>query len=264
MFAFMAIDPTIEHVADENRIFRINLIKADDEARRKYKTEYKPALKKLLGYDQTRAIRALVWRELKGILARAHDYADVIQETSGNDSRYSLAEGILQSVYWTIWRNQPERSVLDMSRSMVDLYSSCPAESPRDEAAELLDRILDRRVQIERPERESVSLREICYALKNGAFEHQEETASPVPKGLSERDDITHLRGVINRHGVSLVGENGDVAIDTSSDEIIKWLNVARGYHRLLYRHDDAEPNSITVNMAGKTRRCVLIKGVVG
>jgi hypothetical protein len=263
MFAFMAIDPTIEHVADENRIFRVNLVEADSEARQKYKEIYKPTLRRLLTTEKTRAIRALVWRDLETILARAHLYADVIQEAYGYDSRFSLAEGILQSCYWHVWRNGSDFTIRDISTAMTELYTLSPPEAPRDEAAEMLDRILDRKVQIEVPMRETISIREICYALKYGLFEHHEEPDEGYPKTLSNRDDITHLRGVICRHGVSLVDDGDGVAVNVYSDEIMKTLDTRRGYHRLLMRHSGAEKKTRTVRMSGSTRRCVIVRGVI-
>ena len=263
MFCFLAIDPTIEYAADENRIFRIDLIKATESASKNYRETFKPTLKRTLTPNTTRAIRSLVWREFKKILNRAHTYADIIQEVSGKDSRYSLAEGILQSVYWHIWRNSPDLEPIQIARNVADLYSGCPPDDPRDEAAEVLDRILDRKVQIEKPQREHVTIREICYALKHGAFEHQEMTNAVYSNTLSDRDDVTHLRGIIIRHGVSMLDKEDLVAIDVCSEDIMKALDLQRGYSRQLLRHENALAETKIVHMAGKSRRCVLVKNIM-
>jgi putative DNA primase/helicase len=71
MFLFVAIDPTVEAVADDNRIFRVNIVKASVDQSQRYLKEYKPKLRKLMTRDNCRAIRALVWRELPNILSDA-------------------------------------------------------------------------------------------------------------------------------------------------------------------------------------------------
>lgn len=255
MFMFMAIDPTVENVADENRIFRVNLVKADLKARQNYKQIYKPRLQQLLTHKKCRQIRSLVWRELPTILKRAGAFADVIEEISGKDSRFSLAEGLLQATYWHIWRNKRKMAVKDVSGSIEELYSSCPPDGNRDESEEMLDRILDQKILIEQPDREQITIREAIHAIRFKKFD-----VSNPEKIYDDLDMnvITHLRAMCGRNGVGM--REDDLAIDMSSFAIMNMIEMPRGYHRVLQRNKDLLEKSAPVRLAGKTRRCVILK----
>jgi len=258
-FLFVAIDPTIESIADDNRIFRINLKMPDAEQSMNFIREYKPQLKKILTYENCRGVRALVWKSLPKIIEDAHRYADVIQEVTTKDSRYSLAEALLLSTYQNIWKGE-DLDVKGVADLIHELYNECPPEEKRDEAEEMLDKILDSKVLIEKPMREMVSLREIIYAIEEGYFEHSEPAEDE--EGYAAQlgsETKSHLRGILNRSGLKMEGK-GLLAIDTRSDAIIKSINTSIGYHRILLRHGALKRKSKVCYMAGKIRRCVVIR----
>jgi hypothetical protein len=257
MFMFVAIDPTIEHVADDNRMFRVNIVKGEPEQSKRFITEWKPRLKQLLNWKTCNGIRSLVWSRLPKILSLATQYADIIQEISGRDSRYSLAEAILYACYACIWRGKSDFNAADASREILRLYNDCPPEEQRCESDELLDLILDHTVQIEKPERLSLTIREVISAVKTGGFSHDlGDDNKPFPNRLTGSEKI-YLRNVIGRHGVGITDDN--IAIANNSAALMDITGKGRGYGRLLLRHENVTGINKQVKLAGKNRRCLII-----
>jgi hypothetical protein len=262
MFLFAAISPDITAAADDNRIFRINLRRPDSTKWPKLRDE----LRRLITADTCAGMRARTWNRLGKVIETAHRLAGLIQDVSGRDARYSLAEGILQSAYWIVLRgrdgvDEPEITDDDFRAQIASLYSSAPQEQPRDENEEMLDRILDSSVMLDEP-RKNVTLREVLLAVRDGR--------STILGGVGElyedapelsATQLSALRGVAGRHGVAVVKD--DLAIAQNHDTLMALLDRGRGYHRQLFRHDSLVSKSATAWMGGKTRRCVFLRASV-
>jgi len=253
MFLFAAITPEVETVADDNRIFRINMIRPENEW-----TPIRKKLVELITVANCRGIRSLTWKRLPAIIERAEFFAPIIQEITRKDTRFCLAEGILQAAYWEIWKDRPEMSEEEARVTLSVLYEMQPIEEQRDETEELVDRILDERIQIEKPERESISYREILEILINKSIVFEDGSGERIPTD----GDLRYLRLVAGRSGLGLL-KTGEIAIAHNHHEIMRILDKGRGYHRQLFRHENLVEKSKNVRLAGKARRCVIIEGII-
>jgi len=254
MFLFIAISPEVEAVADDNRIFRINMIDPVNEF-----SPIRDKIVTLLTDKNCRAIRAKTWRHLKTIIRLAERLAPMIQDHTGKDLRFGFSEGILLAAYWIVWKDLLELSRDEMKGLIEVFYAFQPVEPKRDETAEVLDRLLDERVQVEKPERQFITIREILIALR----EHELEPAPDQPYGRSlVADDLAHLRDIAARYGVAILQDNS-IAIANNHHEIQRILGKGKGYQRQLYRHKGLIEKSRLVRIAGKLRRCVIIGNVL-
>jgi len=256
MFLFSAISPEIEQIADDNRIFRINMTLPT--------TEWKPirnGLKEKLTDSNCCSIRALTWKRIAEIIALADHMVPMIQDLTGKDNRFSLGEGMLFAAYALIWQ-QYELDDSGLKEMLEMIYRIQPAERHRDEAAELIDRLLDERVMLDRPTKETVSLREILIAIHRGNFETELESEE-YPADLSNKQKA-YLRDVAGRHGIGLInGDNPVVAIANNHHEITRIIGKGRGYQRMLWRHKNVIERDRVVRLAGKPRRCTIIGGLI-
>jgi hypothetical protein len=264
MFLFAAIDPTIEATADENRIFRINLRPPDSTKWPRIRAE----LVRLITRENCRQLRARTWALLPLIIRTADRFCGLIQDASGRDARYSLAEGLLQAAYWIVLCGRdgvanPELADDEFIASIGSLYAVAPPEARRDEVDELLDRILDERVQVEEPSRGTMSLREILGVVRSGQIES-------APTLYDQNDDtgttdaapktISHLRAVAARYGLAVSRDESLIFVAHNHHEIMRIAGLGRGYHRALARHRNIAEPSVSRWLGGKSRRCVAIR----
>jgi len=142
---------------------------------------------------------------------------------------------------------------LEQIRSIVDLiYSMQPIETQRDQTDEMLDRLLSERVQVQQPKIEQVSLREVLQASFRGRYGDGDLT--PL--------DQDHLKAVGSRHGLAVTPE-GHLAVATNHHEIMRITGRGRGYQRQLHRHAGLVEKNRPTRMAGKLRRCLVLKDVL-
>jgi hypothetical protein len=248
MFLFSAISPEVEHIADDNRIFRVNMKKPEGKW-----GPLRDRLHKQITLKMCRQIRALVWIKLRDIIALAHHMTNIVQEITKKGTRFSLAESILFSTYLVIWRGQENLTDTDMARLIVEYYTLRPPPDRYDETKEIVDRLLDEKVLVEKPDRETMTLREILTV----AFTGEHPTRLVLNVG-----DRQHLRNVAGRHGLG-ISNDGNVAIAINHHSVMKIIERGRGYHRVFYRHENLISKSKPVNLAGKTRRCVIVGGLL-
>jgi hypothetical protein len=251
MFLFAAISPEVEHIADDNRIFRVNMVRPEGKW-----APLRDTLKKLLTEKNCRSIRALIWQKLPDIIAFAERMTPLVQDITGKSSRYSLAESILFATYFIIWRGLENMSDKEICDRMWEFYEHQPWDKSYDETAEITDRILDERVMIEYPKREQISLREVLIAC------HTDKLPG---MGIDEYlpiKEIQHLKNVAMRHGVCVMN-GGDIAIANNHHEIMKIIGRGRGYQRVFYRHKRLIEKNKLVNFLGQTKRSVVIGGLL-
>jgi putative DNA primase/helicase len=199
MFMFVAISPEVESIADDNRLFRINLEKNENDW---------PALKKSLGElltpDICTSVRALTWTRLNDIFAMADEMSPVIQKVSNKSARFALSEAILFAAYQMIWK-QAQLSDDDMHEFFEQIYAWQPPEESRDETGELIDRLLDETVQ---EGKDRYTLRQVLQSIGNG------------------QGDPNLFKGVAGRYGLGLTTD-GDLAIAKNFHAIYKGRSVS-------------------------------------
>ncbi len=254
MFLFAAISPDIQATADDNRIFRCNLTRPDSTKWPRLREE----LRRLVTCENCAKLRARIWNRLPAIIATTHRFAGIIQDVSGRDARYSLAEAELQAAYWIGLRDR-DLSDAEFREQLAVLYSSAPVEVPRNENEELLDKILDSTVQLDEPRR-AATLREVLLGVRDGKSRLFSAAGGQFddPDNLNP-GQLATLRAVAGRYGLGIVGDN--LAVSHNNDAIMKILDRGRGYHRQILRHDGVVEQSKTIWLAGKARRAVLLRG---
>lgn len=259
MFLFAAISPEVEYVADDNRIFRVSVKKPDKTGW----TEIERQLIETITPENCNRIRALVWKRLKYIIETAKLLIPTIQHVTKKDSRYSLADGILIATYFLIWKNVEDLDLSEYARGIDQIYDILPPEESRDETVELIDRLLDERIQIDAPRREQISIREILTIIHSGIYKDFSDTynGDGYDKYVTH-EDISYLKNVVSRYGIGLIGK-GSIAISTNHHEIMKILGKGRGYHKQLARHPNCIDKSRVVYLANKSRRCVVFDGIL-
>jgi putative DNA primase/helicase len=259
MFLFSAISPEVDAVADDNRIFRVNLVAPDS-------SNWKPLfadIQEVFTPENCAGIRARVWNRLGLIIKTAKRFAILIQDLSGRDARYSLADGMLQAAYRIALHDRADFSDKEFCKTTFDLYAKAPPEEKRDESAEMVERLLDERMIVERPDRGTLTIREMCQAVLTGNLEAKRMGDLYDDPAALKSSDIEYLRFFIERIGLSVIRPEGEICIAINHHEIMKILGVGRGYHRMMFRHLGTVDRSRVVWMAGRSRRCVVLEKVL-
>jgi cytidylate kinase len=249
MFLFASISSEVEHTADENRIFRINMVDPTSPW-----PPIRDRLIELIIDKHCRAIRARTWQNLKTIIKFAHDLTPIVQGITGRSSRFALAESMLFAGFFLVMRARPAEITEQIQKEITALYEYQPPEATRDDSAELVELILDSKVMIDIPRKELTSFREIltgCYTSQMPGF----------PKLLNSTE-VLALNAVAARHGLK-IDETGQVMIAFNHPEIMKMIDKGHGYHRMLQRHKGLVKKSKPASFLNKSRRAVVIEGLI-
>jgi hypothetical protein len=233
MFLFAAINPEVEAVADDNRMFLINLEGKGHSKEEWYEIEKK--LTETITPDVCASIRALTWDKLKDIFALADRMSPVIQKITGKSSRFATADSLLFSAYQTIWK-QAELSDDDLVSFFEQIYEWQPPEETRNETEELLDRLLD---EVVREGKDSWTLRQVLQNMEG--YENADMWKNIAAKNGLSRTPDGHLAIAKNHHKISEI------------------LSTGRGYQRQFFRHPKLVDKGYVVNFGGKNRNCVAI-----
>lgn len=258
MFGFIAIDPTIESVADENRIFRINFTRPKNM--KKWKS-IETQLVRLLSNDNCRAIRALVWKKLKCIFALSDQVVDAIRDKTGKDYRSSYADAMLCATFMIVWSRIDSPTDAVINETLDRYYQFQPAEEHRDEAEEFIDRIFEEKIEILHDgRREKISILEaINRILTDGRIEGDDNFYTP--------GQINEYRLALSRHGIRCDGRGidpGCIAIVNNIDFIKRITGHTTGYNKIFERHKCCYMKNATVYYYGeKNKKSTIFKGLV-
>jgi hypothetical protein len=231
MFMFVAISPEVESVADDTRIFRINLERNDNDW-----AKLKKQLAQILTPEFCSGIRALTWEKLQEIFELADRMAPVIQQQTGKSARFATAESILFASYQIIWK-QNELTEEEIITFFNQIYDWQPPDETRDETEELFDRLLDEIIQ---EGKDKYTLRQVLQKCN-----------------LITSDD-SFWRGVAGRYGMGLTPD-GDLAIAKNHHAISRIIERGRGYQRIFFRHPKLKERSRSVGIGGKVRNCFVL-----
>jgi len=256
IFAFIGINPTVESAADENRIFRINMIPSKKQ--RDWK-KIESQLKIYLDETHCDAIRSLTWTKLKIIMDLAERIVGIIQDKTHRDYRSSYADALMASAFMVVWTYCDDPTDEQIGEMLDKYYQFQPVESHRNESEETVDRLMDEVIEVihEHNGREKRSIREILNSLYIGEVEDPEQV-----RVLTVKEKAAY-RQAVGRYGVKLT-EEGNVAISNDNHMIKKILNVGTGYGKILKRHPDLIETSRNVSFPDKKqRRCTIINGII-
>jgi len=246
MFMFVSIDPTVGAEADENRIFRVGLEKAKYSVGEWLQREKE--ITQAVTPEICDKIRAYTWDNLATILELAKNITPAIQLKTHLDNRTAYSEAILIAAHLAVFEDNLEPDAEYLENYLQSFYGSAPIEKRQNENEELVDRILDEVIQIDR---DKYTLRDVLTAVTTGTLD-----GDLVP-------NTAKLRREAGNHGVGLSPE-GHLAIAFNHHKIMRIIEKPKGYHHQLKRH----PNYVTQKQVGlgvgvKTSNCVIIEGVI-
>ena len=237
MFLFAAISPEVESIADDNRLFRVNM-ETKGHTPEQWQS-LKAELIRCITPDVCAGIRALTWTRLKDIFELADRIAPVIQKQTHKSSRFSMSESLLFAAYHIVWK-QHELSDENLHDFFTQIYEWQKPEESRDDVDELLDLLLD---HIIREGRDTFTLRTVLQKYKEGY-----------------KDDV--WKEIAGRYGLGLTPD-GDLAMAKNFNAISKIIERGKGYQRIFWRHPLLIDKNKTVKVAGKLRSCLVIRGEI-
>jgi hypothetical protein len=233
MFLFAAISPEVESIADDNRLFRVNLEGKGHTPEQWYRL--KTELSNAVTPELCASIRSLTWTKLPDIFALAERMSPVIQQITGKSSRFATSESLLFAAYQTIWKQQALTED-NLYEFFEQIYNWQPVEEQRDETEELLDRLLD---EVIREGMNNYTLRQVL----------QKEV-----KGIGEPEVWAAISG---RYGLR-VTPDGELAMAKGHHAIMKIIDRGRGYQRIFWRHPLMKQKNKSHAIAGTVRSCVI------
>jgi len=255
MFMFISISPVVDDTADSDRLFYVNL-----EDKKNNWEEIEKEIERLITEENCRMIRATTWKNLKKIIALSKVAKKIIQKKTGLSSRRSHAEGLLTAAYHMIWMGKADDD-LDALRALIDeLYTEKTEIETRDQADELITRILDEAVPV-KGYNDRMTLREIIQAISTGRVKTGNDTDINGEDILAGKD-IQNLKNIAGRYGLKVI-EDTFLAIANNHHALKKIIDMGQGYHRHFWRHCGCAEKSKNIYIAGKTRRCTVLAGVI-
>lgn len=238
MFMFAAISPEVESIADDNRLFRINLEGKGHTPEQWY--ALKTGLSEAITPEICASIRALTWTRLPDIFAMAERMSPVIQKITGKSSRFATSESLMFATYQVIWK-QLELTENNLYEFFEGIYKMQPVEEQRDETEELLDRLLD---EVIREGMKNYTLRQVLQWEIKGAGDPETWAA------------------ISGRYGLRITPD-GDLAIAKNHHAIARIIDRGKGYQRMFARHPLMKDKNKSHAIAGTVRSCVVIDGKI-
>lgn len=254
MFLFISISPLIEGVADDKRLFIVNLVKKKND----WDTIEKK-LNELLTEKNCRSIRARTWKRLHDIIDLSKKIKPILQKTINLPPRRSYAEGLLIAAYYYIWYGAEKVDIEEIKNIIKKMYELKPPPDERIQADELITRILDESIPVS-SYTDKMTLREILQSILTGKKITGIESDLDGEEMLSAKD-MQNLKNIAARYGLAVI--NNSIAIAVNHHEISKIIGMGNGYNRHFWRHPGCIEKSYPVYMGGITRRCVIISGVI-
>ena len=263
MFLFISIASEVEEVADDKRIFRINL---KPKHTKQEWIEINERAKKIITEDNCRRLRAKTWQMLPEIIDAAEKISIHISEYTGLDSRTATSEAMLYAAYKLIFDCE-ELTESKIKEEIKTTYQFQPVEEGRDETDEIIERILDEVIMIPNTRGEKDTIRNILSYIKSGNVPCRDnnDIREYIPATTT---DMRTLKNLVESYGVGYNTEHSALMIANNHHIVKKIIGRGNGYHRQLWRHQNFLPGedgnkSKNGYIGGKTRRCTFIKGVI-
>jgi hypothetical protein len=216
-------------------------------------------IKRILTTDLASGIRSLTWSRLDLIIEEADKWSSVIQDVTNWDTRRSLAESFFVIAYLRVWQGLQEITEMDVKNIAAILLSETEIEEHEDDETALLNRIFDEMIMID-SNKKHMTIIEICNAIQSGKIESTEKHEGDK---LIDGNEADEFRKLLERYGIRVLNEEGDLAISNNSHQIMRIIERSRGYARIFWRLENVKHRSKTVSMAGRSTRCTILKGAV-
>lgn len=264
MFSFGAVNASIGNVADDNRIIKVN-IKKQDNFESFVVTMGK--IKKLLTKEVCNGIRAFTWRNLKKIIALSERLELIIQIVTKQDARFAAGESILLATNLIVWENQTDNIPdEDLTNYVKEFYSTQTQEEKRDEITEMINRLLDETVFFGQ-EKDRLSMRFMLVEMKKFL-----DLKDKLGEALStmilddkniyiQYDTYRAYKKTVEQYGMTVFPSERELAIAQNHHEIMKILQVGKGYQRQLERHKNMIMAKHNINLDAGAKTCTVVGG---
>ena len=260
MFLFISISSEVEEVADDKRIFRINMVHKKND----WKT-ISANINRLLTEENCAAIRAKTWQHLTQIIETAERVAPIIEEFTGLDTRSSLSEAMLYSAHRIIWRGVETFEIEKVRKDIETIFAMQPAREYIDEAEAMVERLLEEVVPIPDTRGEKKRLSKVLAHIRSDVIENETEGMAMRQLSTYERRKFKQLAG---NYGLAYIPKYDALAIKKNHHVIKKILGRGNNYDDMLTRHKDyVRPDNndklYSTTIDGSRCRAVLIKNVI-
>lgn len=258
MFLFIAIIPDIESVADDNRLVKINITRPTNK---KKWGALKADLLKYYSKSNCNSLRGMVWNSLKEIILLSDIISSLIQDHTGKGHRFAISEGILMATYFIIWKGIKNPTNEELEIFIKNNYDIKKPEDDRDDAEEIIDRLLQFKVKVHLAKMKEYNVLEVLKIVKTGKRENGNEDDINGQELLT-KEDLTEFKRSVNNIGVT-VDNNGNLAIANSHNEIKRITGRSNGYSRILRRHKNCIDPSKNIVFIDKCRRCSVLSDIL-
>jgi len=256
-FAYVAINSSIENVADENRTFVVSVKESTKEEQENYVLNIEPELKKLLSEKNCKSVRSLVFSKLKIIFNLGKKLSIVINKYSDKGQRNAHADGLLIASYIVIFRWFEDITKEEMETFVKTIYNIKPQTEKRDQAEEMVDLILEEKIRVSiNKTYEEYSILSVLKILYSEKIESGVEEDFEGMRDITGPEKIAFNRAIEN-NGVYL--KDGLLGIANSHKEIRRILGASRGYSSMLTRHPKCAGKDININRGGIQKKCTMI-----
>lgn len=248
MFGFAAVNPSVEDVANDNRIIRVNFKKPDN-----FETflDDIEEIKKLLSIENCQSIRSYVWQNLKKIMDIGDKLFIIIQRVTGQDARFAAGESILLACNMIVWEDIQDFSQEFLTEYVQDFYSHQNIEEKRDETNEMIVKLLDETIIIG-TRRETRSLRDLLIEMKkyldNKYLIDEGKPNISVYIDIISVDLYKEYKTAVEQWGISVHGPTRELVIASRHARIKKILEAGISYHKELERHSGVITHKNQIN----------------
>jgi hypothetical protein len=166
---------------------------------------------------------------------------------------------MLAAAFMIIWAGQTNPSDDIIEKTIDRYYEFQPAEDHRDEAGELIERLLDESVEVLHDnDRDKLTLREILNRIYTEQY-YTEGDKNPAPVNPIK---ITDYVNTIQRCGIKIV-DGSNIAIVNNHHFIRRIIERGNGYSKIFKRHPGYIQADRRVNIHGTTRVCTILRGLL-
>jgi hypothetical protein len=256
MFMFAGIDETLDHEADEKRIFRVQMIAGDNS---KW-PDLSERLRKLITDESCARIRAYTWQNFERMIELANRLTGIVLDIIKKEHRYCHGEALMWAAWYGVWLDKWDISDAQVKAELSEYYGLQPEEEITTEPVEMMDRLLAYKLRWE-DKRQVFSVEEIARGLAHGKMWLSEGTGDGITN-VDEKEK-TVLRRMLANIGIAVTGR-GEIALVNNHPDLCKILERGKGFHRQLWRHDGCADRSRVVSIPGMSqKRCTVIRGLL-
>jgi hypothetical protein len=262
MFIFAAISPIVNANADKNRLFFVNMRKAEGGS-----NAWKPIKRRVqaaFSEANCRALRAFTWTHLAEIIEGADFFSALCEEVGRLSTRYAYLEAILFSAYHIVFKGGlPDEATA--RKFLAVAYEQQKPEANTNEAQDMVDRLLDEVVPITGDRSKSLPLRSILIAIKTRKMPIFGDMVGEEILAELSGTELVRYKQTAWSYGLG-VNRSGELCIQNNHHAITKITGYGKGYSKLLKRHPSALPKKVqgfTPMASEQSRQCTYIASVL-